>query len=68
VLKQKVVSLSFPPAREILHQRSVKNFISYTPVRFVRVQDYFRSNQPILLKLDVVSWAYQSDELVNFWW
>ena len=31
-------------------------------------QDYWKSNEPISLKLGCYDWANQPDKLINFWW
>ena len=32
------------------------------------MQDYYKSNQPIVIETWCYDWAYQSEELINFWW
>jgi len=44
--------------------RSSRFFVCHS----VCVRDYCKSNQPISLKLGVMFGAYQSEELINFWW
>jgi len=44
------------------------DLVSLSVIPSVCEQDYCKSNQPLSLKLGCYEWAYQSGEVINFWW
>jgi len=58
-----VVTVNEPPPR-----RGLCDHCGLSVIRSACVQDYCKINQPISLKTWYYDCAYQSQELINFWW